>query len=226
MGLVVRKRHADLTYRFPLNSTVIQAVENVSESIEIENPSAETYRSIFDMLLPQFGEDVHQDDSRIIFLLSAMVPETLRMTLYVLPWHMQNQTMDNTNLPAENSIDSKLCKSIYRIKLALESFYIFTTFSVSILMWCLVRGVQSSLNPIPPLSSFSDIDFAEKLNPHLKTPKIQTPATMFSRLCSLDNSEVIKTFKQTTVCVQTDFKQFHQSEYEMDVESSGNAHND
>ena len=67
-------------------------------------------------------------------------------------------------LPGDNYVLASGCKSFYKVQLALNSFYIFTASSLIILVWCIIRFVQSVRSPRPPMSSFSEIDFAQMLN--------------------------------------------------------------
>jgi len=75
---------------------------------------------------------------------------------------MQTKT-DELHLIDDNHVTATACKAVFRIQLAMKSFYIFATLSIFIQVWCLTRFAQSVLHPAPPLSAFSEINVAEKV---------------------------------------------------------------
>src|SRR5271154_6725297 len=166
-GLSGWKQYADLKYQLP--GLQFQQATNVSGKIALEYVSAETYLSLYDILLPKENETLEVGDSLkvalFIYVVNAVGSNNLLSVfkLYTLPWFLQSGQLQEGSLLPDNYINARVCKSVYRIRLALNSFYVFTVFSILILSWCLFRLTQSLLYPYPSLSSFSDIDLPDKM---------------------------------------------------------------
>jgi hypothetical protein len=100
---------------------------------------------------------------------------------------MQTKT-DEVHLTDDNHVTATACKAVFRIQLAIKSFYIFAILSTFIQVWCLVRFAQSVLHPAPPISTYSEIDIAEKVAHAGDTDS----GALRNRLRSMDSSAVIR----------------------------------
>jgi hypothetical protein len=155
VSINVWEHYADVIYQFPERG--VYAIENISDSRPVDPVPLETYFKLYDILFPTFSADVDPDglDTYLFVAAGLAGKNKLRprqLEVYLLPWLMQ-QPM------SENSLAAVYCKRVYRIQLALESFWVFTILSLVSLAWCLWRVVEIYSKPKP--SSLSKVNFPE-----------------------------------------------------------------
>jgi len=83
-----------------------------------------------------------------------------RYTTYMIPWLMQDQGSFGKGT---GIVTATLCETIYRIRLAVHSFYIFTAFTFFTLGWCWCRLLPIVWSRSPALSTFTELDVAKLL---------------------------------------------------------------
>jgi hypothetical protein len=83
-----------------------------------------------------------------------------RHTTYKIPWLMQEQSSFGKGT---GIVTATVCDTVYRIRLAGHSFYIFTAFTLFTLAWCWCRLLPIVWSRSPALSTFTELDVAKLL---------------------------------------------------------------
>lgn len=191
--------------------------------VQVEYVPAHIYLDLLDYLFPKQDEILQKDDSLKLYLfIYAGIGINngdlhAALSLFILPWLLQpTDIRGNLNLvPPDNQLSATICKSVGRIKLALNSFYIFAAASLSILTWCLLRWIESVGKPRPPLSSLAEIDFSEKVIGGGNANRANNIA-IFSSLRTVKEDGIIRDFEGIQLYVDL-YNQQNSEIYEMNV---------
>lgn len=160
------KRHADIVYAI-LGTPRITQLTTVSEKLNSTYVPALSYLTFYDAILPNGMPDLKTNYLYFLLAFSGSAyyrNVDLLPTLATLPWRVQlGRDFQGLNVSDENMIKAMTCVTVERIKLALNSLWVFVVVSGSILLWCFVRLIQSAVIKKPPLAPFADLDLAIKL---------------------------------------------------------------
>lgn len=195
--------YADITYQLP--SQYIYVFEKVSQRISSERVSAKTYLDFYDILFPTSDE---AQDSQISLIVSAEIgikyPKGgLFQRMCLVPWVLQGQLVSgNRDWDGENIINATVCKSAYRIEPALHSFYTIAIISVLVLVWCLIRSIQSVLHAKPSLSPFSEINVVEMILGGSQDGNLNESVKLFARSSTIETSKIVQLWRTTRVYVR------------------------
>jgi len=126
-----------------------------------------SYLTFYDVILPNGMPDLKTNYLYFLLAFSGTAYNRnydLLPTLATLPWRVQlGRDFQGLDVSNENMIKAMTCETVERIKLALNSLWIFICVSGAIYIWCCARLYQSRLTKKPPLAPFADLDLAIKL---------------------------------------------------------------
>ena len=110
--------------------------------------------------------------------------------LCLAPWFLQGQSISVSKAwGPENMINATVCESVYRIEIALHSFYTIAVISTLVLAWCLM---QSLLHVKPPLSPFSEFNVVETILSASQHDNLAGIIELFARYSTIETSQIVQ----------------------------------
>lgn len=159
----VELHYADITYEIihPRPNPVLIENEVIGPSVTIDPMG---YLLMFDLLFPTYPNPSDGSFINWVFLKGAhtLTNPDGGIEMLTLPL-VQQQGNAWATYPSSAIVKARFRQSQYKLIVGQSSVQIFTTFTVIILLWCVVLLSLSCFNRVPEVSIFPELDLASKI---------------------------------------------------------------
>ena len=181
--LAIQRHYADFTYDLSRRAGPI-LVENSIPAGSFVNVDPQGYLSVLDVLYPTFAKVFDSSVSCQLFAAAAALLEQAVngneiWEVLLLPFIQQQ----GLGVPSyeEPILNASFRRQSYKISVARSSTQIFISFTLTILVFCLIVMLLSHFDRIPEISSCTEFDIIAKMTFKDKTPEAKLSSQIFER---------------------------------------------